>query len=125
MKASRELDALVAERVMRLEVVIEEPNDYFDGFFVQTSKPRVVNHLSGSYHDRGLTKLPHYSTDIGAAWQIVATFDRVSITKLDMPDRFQVTLVFHTGMGDFAEFKAEAPTAPLAICLAALKAVEE
>lgn len=64
----RELDALVAERVMgwavRSEVTMDGPD--FVGY------PGVpVEALEGSY----VASVPRYSTDIGAAWEVVVAVD--------------------------------------------------
>lgn len=77
----------------------------------------------GEYGSDNIRGFPHYSTEISAAWEVVEKFNRIVITKLDMPERYLAEIVFYFGMGNFEEHKAEASTAPLAICLAALKAV--
>ena len=73
--------------------------------------------------------LPKYSTDIAAAWEVVEKFDRTSWdvniysqTESDVPT-WEVALYeyFENGVGRIG--KAEADTAPLAICRAALLAV--
>jgi hypothetical protein len=127
MKPGRELDALVAEKVMG-QVVHRNPKggwslgppDYWD--------------------DHGCTELvnplPAYSEDIAAAWEVVArlrelfpaslfsileTFDEAQGKGL----RYGVHILHYLGMGDFrTEGQATADTAPHAICLAALRAVD-
>jgi hypothetical protein len=103
MEAGRELDALVAEDVMRLRVC----RDYgFRGNHV------VVNDLGIV-----IAEIARYSTDIAAAWQIVEYFYRAGWGAGAEMDG-------HTGCRAFVgQFTAEADTAPFAICLAALLAV--
>lgn len=108
MQAGRELDALVARKVMGI------------------ADAQVFGRLGAMYDftaDQGLPKfhVPCYSTDIAAAWTVV---DKLS------PDH-GVTLkktgdVWECGplsRNDEPLFLVQAPSAPLAICLAALKAV--
>jgi len=92
MKAGRELDALIAERVMG-EMWGVGPN------------------LEDT--------LPHYSTQIADAWLVVEK----------MRPYFEIYCdgggwVARFGWADAGTLAAYADTAPLAICLAALKAVE-
>lgn len=123
-EAGRELDALVADRVMCLTV-----------------GPVQVIGLGGRIHrDVGIVgpvymmpdgregvraeSLPYYSTDIRAAWQVVEKLERE-------PNGFAMTLesdgttrwwgVRFWQADTF--YDGEAETAPHAICLAALKAV--
>ena len=97
LKAGRELDALVAEKVM------------------------------GDLPPRGYS-IPDYSIFISAAWAVVEKlyltsefFLETSYYGMDKNKRWWAQFSTH-GIDD--EFHAEAPTAPLAICRAALKAVE-
>jgi len=101
MKVDRERDALIAEKVMGELDKINE---------------REYRLMIPS----GVT-LPHYSTQIADAWQVVE--------KLNLPFTLQKNKQFKGG--HYASFivdkrfeAAQADTAPLAICLAALKAVE-
>ena len=96
MKAGRELDALIAEKVM--------------GW----SKEQV---------ETWPVSVPHYSSRIQDAWLVVAKFPQVAIYGphdlwlVRFSDREGVSIndIDDPGRGD---------TAPLAICLAALKAGE-
>ena len=93
MEAGRELDALIAEKVM---------DDMLAGI-----------RLDGSpmFDD-----IPHYSTQIANAWLVVE-----KLRLFVQPS----ALGWHSGLrGDIQENHRHANTAPLAICLAALKAVE-
>lgn len=98
MKPSRELDALIAEKVMG-----------WDAF------------------DVGCANIPHYSTDITAAWDVVERFAQerklhftLSKTTIGV---WRCTLDPEEDRDFSMGFMADAPTAPHAITLAALKAV--
>lgn len=105
LKPGRELDALVAEKVMGEDL-----------------SPL------GTLHGREIPYVPpHYSTDIAAAWQVM---EHITAQKRDdfgwfdlrfVNDRWKATFI--TGAYYEARDHIEAPTAPHAICLAALKAV--
>lgn len=122
MQAGRELDALIADRVMGLKrtvrikgttntTTIYSDNPYFDG---GVSEDDMMKHYC----------LPlHYSTSIEAAWQVVE----------ELVKRGKVFIVKGDGLrtGDHNprwtvlcdnQPRVDADTAPLAICLAALKA---
>ena len=103
MKPGRELDALVAEKVMGFTPAVG-PSGTRYGF------------VGGSH-------LPAYSTDIAAAWRLMDHFkgdEQHPMVRYDgkRPEgKPRWTAVVRTCRGD-------ADTAPHAICLAALKAVE-
>lgn len=129
MKPGRELDALVAEKVMGLVVDLDN-SKYFDGTQVATRKEdfgaigEAVQTISGVYHPRLSWPLPHYSTDIAAAWEVV---ERLSAENWI----FDLLEGAHEGASPWrAHFMREGErsngygdSAPHAICLAALKAV--
>lgn len=98
MSPGRELDALVAEHAMGLS-----PVEWSDGFLVY-----------GSQHTGGV--VPKYSTDMRAAWLVVENIRKRSEFALEY-DGIQWRARFTTW--------ERALTAPHAICLAALLAVEE
>lgn len=124
--AGRALDALVATRVMGWVNVIESnpPN--------RTWPSRTRRHwrAPGSVFAR---KLPHYSTDIAAAWEVV----RALRDPTEGDERFW-TLTDSGSLGWHADLSWNAKegdalvplgegigdTAPLAICRAALTAME-
>lgn len=102
MQASRELDALVAEKVMGLE-----PWPGKAGCF----KAPIVLH----YQTPKPCLPPEYSTDIAAAWQVVEKMQETCEVSIEQK-----------GTGWKVYFDAEwrgAETVPHAICLAALEAV--
>lgn len=58
MKAGRELDALVAEKVMGRNLTLEKELTEHEMWLSQLM-PEIIIHI------------PHYSTDIAAAWEVV------------------------------------------------------
>lgn len=116
MEAGRDMDALIAERVMGYTVtrVNGEPYTEWHG------------HKAEPYH------LGAYSTDIAAAWQVVEKMrEGFKFCCLDLHSDLHYSYTFsltHYRAEDMHEqehnpdFVAHAPTAPLAICRAALKA---
>lgn len=102
MKPGRELDALIAEKVMGFD-----PNS--------TDSLRTL-----LYHSYPGGHFPCYSTNIACAWEVV---EKMS----PRDDKFEISK-YKNGLYEatFRYFEAEwseAETAPHAICLAALKAV--
>lgn len=107
----REIDALVAEKVM--------------GYIVTVG----VNPLMGKIESGSCMwfgELPHYSTDIGAAWTVIEkVYERTGSWILVCPINGRFVAYEMTGCADpdFGAFCEYADTAMMAICLAALKAV--
>jgi hypothetical protein len=127
MKPGRELDALIAEKVMGKKLPISV------GWWTCDKLP-----------EGSIEICPFYSTDIAAAWQVVEKIQTTPIKALEFYE-FQIheTPIWdeeakkHTKMGwevgwgwygcdsDFGFcISAKAQALPEAICLAALKAVE-
>ena len=119
-KAGRALDADVAEKVMGLTV-----REGLMRLGYYEMEPEILDvgdePIDGMEHEEvlivGKALLPHYSTDIAAAWQVVEKADEFEMWN-------------HTGKsyGCRLTFRnkqafAKAATAPLAICRAALDAV--
>jgi len=69
-----------------------------------------------------VSSIPHYSTDISAAWEVVEKLRGVWDIR-SMSKTWVAILSVQVGTSD-KRVGEEAETAPLAICLAALKAVE-
>ena len=113
--AGRELDALVAEKVMGWKVDNEHPyTTYYDG----------IDFMGSNCEDDQAYWSP--STDIAAAWQVVEKMRErgydtcVSNGERPPPNVWEAEIyVYPGGLGGGCE---KADTAPLAICLAALKA---
>ena len=131
MKAGRELDALIAEKVMGLT--------RHDESYVAEGVGKVLRFVwrdgCGDCVYSGDMFLPHYSTNIADAWEVVEKLGRWRgfDFMLVMPDPEQ-TFHLHTYEAGWYEATNDGPerrvvsdadTAPLAICLAALKAVSQ
>lgn len=119
MTVGRELDALISEYCLGHHVIRQKKG---------TMKERTLNG-----HIRPLRS---YSTDIAAAWEVV---ERMGITVLPIKDKSWFAMVgVREGWENPAEFiqylqnadflvggAAVEKSAPLTICLAAIKAVEK
>jgi len=104
---SRELDILVAERVMGVYVL---EHDIYNLEYVK-EKPSAKRQT--------LHPLPYYSTNIAAAQEILNKLYTCDFCL----DRTQGVYRCNFGLQDKYEEWVSAETLPLAICLAALKAV--
>ena len=115
MKPGKELDAIVAEKVM--------------GNIPPTTPPGAWPQEYNSWFDR----LPQYSTDIAAAWTVV---ERLDLLRSDVEPKNDRMLTFSGGKWqiavgtsgcpwEFVSGSIEGESAPHVICLAALKAVEK
>lgn len=125
MDAGRELDALVAEHVMGWKRV-DVPKDYDGQNAGVTLLPATPSSIG--WDPKGAYALwhfcPYYSTDIAAAWLVVEKLvneGKVFIVKGDGLRTGDYPLKW-TVLCD-NQPRTDANTAPLAICLAALKAV--
>lgn len=132
MKAGRELDRLVAEKVMK-----QPKPPYVHTCHIQPIRDGIW--VCHPYYERGdecaWEPIP-FSTDIAAAWQVVERLcnwdvdDNMLILKGQGPDiereppngKAQSWWDAEIN-GTWGKALAEAPTAPHAICLAALKAI--
>ena len=133
LSAGRELDALIAEKVMGWEYAQSSPDPakYFckeygnnAGWWYRPSMTPGVKHWGCAT----CSPPPEYSTDIAAAWEVVEKLaPDLYVTIEDErhnSERF-VSCWFRGDLWDNpnAEYLAQAGTVPLAICRAALKAV--
>lgn len=119
--AGRELDALVAERVMGWTNIstLSPQGRYFGARHFGWHET-----LRGSVPEHGRVALPSYSTDIAAGWEVVEKL-------VSLGWHFTITSLqgkWHAGLtkdiGDVRETAmGHESTVPLAICRAALKAV--
>lgn len=126
--AGRELDALVAEKVMGAVWQNMTPAGRKKVLSFPKDRPMITTDGGRvTYHGMDGGNLPHYSTDIAAAWEVV---EKVS----SMPEFAMFDLdVVPVGVADPMRFSARvvltdavrvcAETAPRAICLAALQAI--
>lgn len=125
LEAGRTLDALIAEKVMRWKRGKLAPL-YIEGENWLLPDGSEPTYCEGA---RGLLSviIPNFSTDIAAAWQVVEAMK-------DRPGQFTNWLGFsietYTTSSETRGYKASiggyratADTAPLAICLAALRVV--
>jgi hypothetical protein len=150
LEAGRELDALIAEKVFgwseRVEVIRgnaykkAEEREWFTAFH-ERPKSSIYSDMgdfsrftgrNGQGFSCGKPRKihvpPNYSTDITAAWQVVeAMKDRPGETAdhlgfgIDSHTIADGTRGYSAAIGRYG---ATAPTAPLAICRAALRALE-
>lgn len=113
MKAGRELDALVAERVMELHVWTEEEIHRASHWLV---KGQYVIDVRQSANCTTVVPVPYYSTSIADAWLVVEKAEYYEASGHDGSYRWYLEI-----NGKYGE--ADAPTPALAICLAALQSV--
>lgn len=110
----RKIDALVAEHVMDREIVWKDldvrPKLFVDG-------------------GPATEEMPFYSSDIAAAWEVVEKLPDYDLKRrygkwacTSLGDDCVWELDLPPGISDLTKLGAVADTAPLAICLAALKA---
>jgi hypothetical protein len=106
MKAGRELDALIAEKVMGFDIV---PGPGELGIKVNITECR---------------RIPPYSKNIAAAWEVVKSFGGRFEFSLEEDQGELMPWIASFSRLDASDMaSAEAETAPHAICLAALRAV--
>lgn len=126
MQPSRDLDALIADKILGLPV---EQNIYGDWIWTvnRTSIPQNEYYLDmkGSYDE-----LPHYSTNITYAFQVIIKLREnpniyVELGAYNEKDYGETGFECRIGYGtNESSYVAFANTAPMAICLAALKMIE-
>lgn len=111
MKPGRELDALIAEKVMGLAVL--------NGQIFRYDK----SYEKGDIATAVGCPIPSYSTDMAAAWEVVEKLEGINIFK-DYPEKNEWHVSFLM-CDDFGcdDLCTSSNSAPHAICLAALKAV--
>ena len=124
---SRKIDALVAEHVMGLKNVRHttytdcHPDDQYEGYFYD--KRRINRKRSWPYTDEPvwLTKLasvPKYTRTIATAWKVVEKLKWIRAIRFEGQDVY----VQAWDDGGPATVEVLNTSAPMAICLAALKA---
>src|SRR4030042_122504 len=129
---NREIDVLVAKEVMGLDV---EPSSNYGGWYDDLIP--IGNHEfidpEGWVYDKGRKAVPHFSTNLFAAWTIVERLcnwdedDNMLTLKGQGPDlNPQPDDVYGEGWweaeisGTWGKVAVEADTMPLAVCLVAL-----
>ena len=123
LQAGPELDALIAEKVMGLKLRKKKvPN----GHGHPAAHYNLVDFWYSDHEKIG--HLPHYSTDISAAWQVMEKLKArvtypgyVDVATNNDKGGWSCCLVERSGEGGHPAISA--PTAQLAICLTALDAV--
>ena len=115
MEAGRELDALVAAKVLGWEW-IDAMDMWYD--------------MSDSHTLLAPDELPEFSTDIAAAWHVVEHLDKAHNTWINQLWKEGMEgwgLILATGTGYSISYHQVhlIETVPLAICLAALDAIQE
>ena len=141
MNPGRELDALVAEKVMGWKTwkskhghwELGTPGGKPISTFGRRDSSVRYDSVSGKrvrevlwWEDLYEDELPSYSTSIAAAWEV---FEWLCKRGDDIAEVVQLTFNVQNGWWCTSErwtqidVQGNAPTAPLAICLAALKAV--
>lgn len=149
LQAGRELDVLVAEKVMGLEIFSRNwPVQHFSDDTCEiapedweTKQPgrwgrqrdAVWKYRGRNIHGEeysGLGRVPEYSTDIDAAWQVLEKFSEREYGKVRLTGSYYHGWYCSIFWGPGLDGEGETPepvfgaTAPEAICRAALKAVE-
>jgi len=134
LEAGREMDALVATEVMGLppwkEFVLEDiPGEPCGGFGDYCNADLHWKH-NDQIKERGINDLKRpwdYSTSISAAWQVVEKLHSlgwvVDVTVDNGTGRYCKVWKMGNDGRDVGSEERDALTAPLAICRAALKAV--
>ena len=133
MQAGRELDALVAEKVMGIEV---QWRPWHDRHGNEGREPYMANASRQGRLARGQPlysggAINPYSTDISAAWEVVEKLRKSYRVRIhEFGSGWQASLEIKDGrlrypieISHEGDESANSDTAPHAICLAALKAV--
>lgn len=127
MDAGRELDALVAEKVMGLPVRWREDPYREIGMPVKGREPWLKGRANGVEYD--WAPVPRYSADMSAAWKIV---DAMNARGHALNRLAQIPYWACWFGGPYKDSDTDPPivfgsgsTAPVAICAAALAAVGE
>lgn len=124
MKAGRELDALVAEMVMGFNIIDQGYEDLPKlGIYNDKARESIVKLYP--HMDKNLAKIKPYSTNMAEAWEILNKFDFFKLENMGCNDKkYHATLHVHL-FGRYTFIDEFAETAPLAICRAALLAMED
>lgn len=121
MKPGRELDALVAEKVISNAPHEKVPGtNFIKGIAFEAQFIKKIDKKSGTISVGMEYTYPPYSTSIEAAWEVFNKFKLNDLTRgVDgWTCRFGITKDNY-----IMQIDATADTAPHAICLAALKAI--
>lgn len=114
MASEREIDALIHEHVFGKKAVFYKgPKPCWDGWC--DGDPDIEENCGQFYDQRIKNKLPRYSTNIADAWQVVEKM------KSRLPTIDFDGLEWNVSMFGDGGPEASHESAPMAICLAALK----
>jgi len=132
MEAGREMDRLIADRIFNLDTykkwIYVDRFDHFDCFLDDARYDENGQWDYAFLQNGSFRRVPSYSTDIAAAWQVVEKIK--DVFRKQKPD-WDFAIV-ETGENHWLagwlqyesfELSGEGKTAPLAICRAALKVV--
>lgn len=108
----RKINALVAEHIF------EEPVYWPDG---KNSHPWQNTYNKRGTDTTGIEVVPSYSSDISAAWEITELGGYEFKINTNFNGEVLVACHHYVGGGKFNIAEVIADTAPLALCLAALK----
>lgn len=128
-EAGRDLDVLVAEKVMGYRTEVRRAVWWGYGDWHSSDYPDQTNSRCIPV-DNVKGWLPEYSTDIEAAWAVIEKlgegdfllWQAGALVSLGGPSELTAWCQFSKGLGS-TSYRGEGRTAPHAICLAALKAV--
>lgn len=120
----RKIDAIIAEKVMGW-TELEENKVHHTGHMQLTGvKPGEIPSMYTGYVPK--YEVPFFSIDINAAWNIIIKMNP-AFWNCGSPEPKSkiIRVTFDIWNGDaYDRYLGEAETAPLAICLAAMKAVK-
>ena len=130
MKAGRELDALIAEKVMGTPKYwsVWFACSHYGNFNGLDQAQAYAEKIQGDFkaHVLPYSDEPNYSTSIEAAWEVVRKMGMVLIENsgeaFGQADEWNVQFVGHDKEGEPHWVSESAETVEIAICLAALKA---
>lgn len=127
MKAGRELDALVAEKIMgeRKYWVVLFGGSHYGRLYSRNDAEATARKIQGDFKASIIPYFdePHYSTNIADAWSVVETVLTWKNGHVDLS--IEADGVCCTISSYERDGQATALSVPLAICLAALNAVEK
>lgn len=115
---SREIDERIAREVFGFEVIETDECNGTDNFWLKGQVDAFMGHPR---------ELPHYSTDIKDAWEVVIKFWKEGSFKINL-DSLGIACSIYKGRGLNRSEQYQGghiSSAPMAICLAALNAVKE
>jgi len=88
---------------------------------------KMMSHIDFFDSKREVKGIPNYSTDIAAAWEVVEKLAEVCRVFIEIDDGIYYVRIEYqeTSMSVAKYFEAEDESAPMAICRAALKLMED